>query len=50
MFQTKKWGMVTGPELYMLNHAERHRKQIARKKAKFSRRPVKHERENKSEV
>ncbi|MEE6719240.1 hypothetical protein [Limosilactobacillus reuteri] len=23
---TKKWGMVTGPELYMLNHAERTRK------------------------
>ena len=27
---TKNWGMVTGPELYMLNRAERHRKELER--------------------
>lgn len=28
---TKKWGTVTGSaELYMLNHAERHRKELER--------------------
>lgn len=35
---TKKWGMVTGPELYMLNHAERHRKELERERKVIQRR------------
>lgn len=37
MRHTKKWGTVSsGAELYMLNHAERHRKKIERKKKRES--------------
>ena len=35
---TKKWGMVTGPELYMLNRAERHRKELERERKANERR------------
>lgn len=37
MRHTKKWGTVnSGAELYMLNHAERTRKKIERKKKRES--------------
>lgn len=35
MYYTKKWGTVTGSaELYMLNHAEKARKQLQKKQGK----------------
>ena len=42
MRHTKKWGTVnSGAELYMLNHAERTRKRLAKKKPTSQRLPAK---------
>ena len=41
MRHTKKWGTVnSGAELYMLNHAERTRKRLAKKKPTGQRLPA----------
>ena len=41
MRHTKKWGTVSGSaELYMLNHAERTRKRLAKKKPTGQRLPA----------
>ncbi|MEE6638568.1 hypothetical protein PS376_03245 [Limosilactobacillus pontis] len=44
---TKKWGMVTGPELYMLNHAEHTHQRMYKKKLAGQRLPAFKVRKNK---
>ena len=47
MRHTKKWGTVnSGAELYMLNHAERTRKRLAKKKPTGQRLPAFKEHKN----
>lgn len=47
MRPTKKWGTVnSGSELYMLNHAERTRKRLAKKKPTGQRLPAFKEHKN----
>lgn len=47
MFHTKSWGTISGnAELYMLNHAERTRKRLVKKKPTSQRLPAFKEHKN----